>query len=189
VRVVSGLGDATQSLERQARTLGRQADDLLAAGAPSVDLIGFSAGGVVARIWAEDGGSVHARRVVTLGSPHHGTEVAGLAALFLPGDCPAACRQLQPGSTLLRSLTGGAPGPNWVSIRTRADQISTPPSTAILPGAVNVAVQEVCPGVQVQHGMLPRTDFVVDLVVEALDGQDPLVSPPTTARSGCPARS
>jgi triacylglycerol lipase len=152
-------------------------------------VIGFSAGGVVVRIWAENGGSAHVRRVVTLGSPHHGTEVAGLAAVLLPGDCPKACRQLQPGSPLLSSLTDGAPGQNWTSIRTRNDQISTPARTAVLAGAVNIAVQDLCPGATVAHGALPRTEFVVDLVVEALDAPQPLVSAPTTVESGCPARS
>jgi triacylglycerol esterase/lipase EstA (alpha/beta hydrolase family) len=189
VHLVTGLGSATSNLRAQARVVGRQVDRLIRDGAPSVDVIGFSAGGLVSRIWAEDGGSAVTRRVVTLGAPHHGSEVAELAGMFVPRECPVACRQLSPGSTLLQRLDDAAPGPRWVSVWTRDDRISTPPRTAVLDGALSIAVQDVCPGARVEHGMLPRTEFVVDLVVMALDAADPLVSAPATAGSRCPAPS
>jgi hypothetical protein len=94
------------------------------------------AGGVVARLWVhEDGGSV-ARRVVTLGSPHHGTSVAALAREFVPDSCPEACRQLSPDSDLLRELNAADEtprGPLFVSIWTRVDRVVTPPESSRLP--------------------------------------------------------
>ena len=72
---------ATGDLDAQAEVLGAAARTALArAHATSVDVIGYSAGGVVARLWVRDhGGKSLARRVITLGSPHHGTDVASLA--------------------------------------------------------------------------------------------------------------
>ena len=49
-------------------------------GTDSVDVVGYSAGGVIARLFVrDDGGDSVVRRVLTLGSPHHGTDVAALA--------------------------------------------------------------------------------------------------------------
>jgi triacylglycerol lipase len=171
VDVVPPVGENTGDLLPQARALDQVARRDIAAGAPSVDVVGYSAGGVVARIWAADlGGAELARRMVTLGSPHHGTQVAQLAAGLLPGACPTACQQLAPGSDLLLGLpqTPGAPG--WTSIWTADDDIVTPPSSAVLQGAVDVELQTVCADDRVAHGGLPTDPLVIGLVRLALSG-------------------
>jgi pimeloyl-ACP methyl ester carboxylesterase len=165
------LGDGTGDLTAQARVLQQTVDGLVAKGAPSVDVVGFSAGGVVARIWATDlGGAAKARRVVLLGSPNHGTQIAALGALFGGSLCTVACQQLVPSSALLAGLAqrGTPSGPQWVSVWTTDDEVVTPPDAARLDGAVNLTVQDVCPGRRVQHGELPRDAAVQGLVVRAL---------------------
>lgn len=175
VVVVPVVGDGTGDLDEQAEALGDRVDDLLADGAPSVDVVGYSAGGVVARAWVADhGGDEQARRVVTLGSPHHGTETAQLA-LDAVGTCPTACRQLAPDSDLLQALNAGdetPAGPAWVSVWTEADRIVVPADSARLSGAVNVPVQELCPGSAASHGDLPGDPAAAALVLAALDSPD-----------------
>ncbi len=56
--------------------------------------MGYSAGGIVARVWVADGGADVTRRVVMLGSPNHGTSLADLAGTLAIDACPQACRQL-----------------------------------------------------------------------------------------------
>ena len=183
-RVVRLPGSGTGPLEEQAAVLASAADAALATGAPSVDVVGFSAGGVVARLWvAEDGGAGKARRVVTLGSPHHGSQIAALASVLAPGSCPPACQELAPDSPLLGRLNRGdetPSGPLWVSIRTTDDQVVTPSASADLDGALNVVVQDVCPGRQVAHGQLPTDAAVQSLVLDALRVRTPV------APTSCP---
>ncbi len=166
-------GNGTGDLRVQAGRLERAVNAALSDGAPSVDVVGYSAGGVVTRLWATElGGSKLARRIVLLGSPNHGTEVAGLAAFLGTASCPEACQQLAPDSDLLLSLNKGDPtpsGPQWVTIWTDQDQIVTPPESARLDGAVEIVVQEVCPGVSVDHGQLPTAPVMQGLVLRALD--------------------
>lgn len=170
--VVRAVGDGTGDLREQAAALGDVVDELLASSdAPSVDVLGYSAGGVVVRWWAQEGGGVaQARRIVTLGSPHHGTDAASLANAVFGAGCPEACQQLRPDSDLLTRLNADdetAPGPRWTSIWTESDEVVTPPSSGALEGATDVALQEVCPGIVVGHGDLPRDPLVTALVLEA----------------------
>ena len=180
--VLKLVGDGTGDLQAEAVLLKTAADSAIADGAPSVDVVGYSAGGVVTRLWADElGGAVHARRIVLLGSPNHGTDVAALGATLGGALCPAACRQLAPDSDLLRSLNGDdetPPGPQWVSIWTRQDQVVTPPESSRLNGAVNIVVQDVCLGVSVDHGSLPTDSAMQGLVLRALGVPLMIVPPP-----------
>ncbi|MFC3384204.1 esterase/lipase family protein [Couchioplanes azureus] len=175
-----GTGD----LLRQAAVLDEAVRRELGDGAPSVDVVGFSAGGVVARIWIDRyEGEVVARRVVSLGSPLHGTRLAAAGAAFARDECPTACRQLATGSDLLDELAD-APLPErlpWLSVWTEDDRTVQPPDSARLDGAVNVALQDLCPGARVAHGELPGNPLVVALVMRAL-GPAALTAP-----AGCPA--
>ncbi|MFZ5852212.1 MAG: lipase family alpha/beta hydrolase, partial [Actinomycetota bacterium] len=177
--VVALPGDGTGDLRGQALALGAAAVAARAGSAGRVDVVGYSAGGVVARLWAKEGGGALARRVVTLGSPHHGTELARLAATYAPDACPRACQQLVPGSRLLTELNRAPevpPGTEWVSVWTTQDETVTPPESARLAGATNLPVQAVCPGAVVGHGALPTDPVVTELVLRALGlAPDPVI--------------
>ena len=183
VTIVSLPGDGTGDLRAQAQTVGRAVTAARArTHATSVDVVGYSAGGVVARLWVRDyGGAAVARRVVTLGSPQHGTRLAELGAL-LPAACPTACQQLAPDSDLLASLNRGdetPAGPQFYSIWTTDDNVVTPPDSARLTGAVNLTVQSVCAAADVSHGDLPRDRLVQAIVAADLVAGAPVS--PTTA--------
>jgi triacylglycerol esterase/lipase EstA (alpha/beta hydrolase family) len=176
--VVPLPGNGTGGLRASADALGTAVRAVLArTGAASVDLVGYSAGGVVARLWVADGGAAQVRRVVTLGSPHHGTELADLAGSVVPGECPAGCQDLATDSTLLRRLNAGdetPAGPTWVSFWTTQDQTVRPPDSARLDGALNVPVQSVCPGARVGHGELPSDPLVEQMVLTELRAGAPV---------------
>jgi triacylglycerol lipase len=184
--VVHLPGNGTGSLIADAGVLNAAVERALRDGAPSVDVIGYSAGGVVALLWArEDGGSHKARRVVTLGSPFHGTRLAADAAGVLPGACPAACQQLVPGSSLLAQLdhTAVPSRPRWLSLWTTDDEVVMPADSARLAGAINVPIQSVCPGHVVSHTHLPTDPVVISLVLQAI-GPGPIS---LKGPGGCPS--
>jgi triacylglycerol lipase len=105
-----------------------------------------------------------------------------LAGSLLPGQCPTACAELAPNSDLLTRLNARTmpAGPVWVSVWTEQDQVVTPPDSARLDGAVNIPVQSICAGAQLDHGNLPRDPVVQSLVLTALAPGRP------TAPTTCP---
>jgi triacylglycerol lipase len=146
-------------------------------GASTVDLVGYSAGGIVVRAYlGQPGVAVHVRHVVLLGSPNHGAELASLAALLGPRLCPGACAELVPGSELLarlNQLVHGREfpaGPDVTSVWTALDRTVTPPTSAVLAGARNVRVQDVCADSRVDHGGLVRDPLTLGLALRALGG-------------------
>lgn len=172
--VVSLPGGGTGDLRVQAKTLAAAAKAILArTGARSVDVVGYSAGGVTTRLWLrDDGGAGLARRVITLGSPQHGTDLAAAGA-SLPGVCPVACQQLDPDSSLLQDLNAGDEtpfGPQYVSVWTTADRVVVPPASASLSGAIDFSIQSVCASSTVSHSDLPTDKVVTAIVVAELGG-------------------
>jgi triacylglycerol lipase len=161
----------TGSLVADAAVLNSAVSSALARGAPSVDIIGYSAGGVVTLVWARrDDGAAKARRIVTLGSPFHGAQIAAGAAGLVPGACPVACQQLVPGSSLLASLDPANPAglPPWLSLWTADDKTVTPPDSARLAGAISLPVQSLCPGARISHSQLPTSLVVTSIVLAAI---------------------
>jgi hypothetical protein len=74
---------------------------------------------VVAWLWdVEYNGVAKARRIITLGSPLHGADLAAVGAADAPDACPQACQELVPGSSMLHRLqgTGSATRPPWLSL-------------------------------------------------------------------------
>lgn len=111
-------------------------------GAPRVHLVGHHVGGVVARYYVQVlGGHDRVATVVTVGSPHRGTEAAAL------GLGPATA-QLRPGSAVLRALEETTrPLPvRWISYFAEDDLLVRPASSAMLThpalAATNVLVTE-----------------------------------------------
>lgn len=173
--VVVQLPDrGTGDIETSAGVVARAVDRTHAA---RVDLVGYSAGGIVVRAYlGRPGRAQHARHVVLLGSPNHGAQLAGVAAMLGPQLCQGACAQLVPGSALLDQLNqvvrgSEVPrGPDVTSIWTALDQTVTPPTSAVLAGARNVRLQDVCADSRVDHGGLVRDPVALGLALRALSG-------------------
>jgi hypothetical protein len=133
---------------------------------------------VVTRLWVDrKQGADVARRIITLGSPLHGAQIAGLGTALAPDACPAACRELAPGSELLDTIDKPLPtGLPWLSIWTQDDETVQPPDSARLAGAINLPLQSICPSAQVSHSQLPTDPDVTALVLGAL-GTSPMTTP------------
>ena len=171
VTIVALPDQALGDLADQATSLASAAESALdRTSAGSVDVVGYSAGGVVARLWVtEHGGATSVRRLVTLGSPHHGTDLAEFGPL-VAGTCPVACQQLSPSSPLLARLDAEPlpAGPEYLSLWTDRDDVVVPPSSAVIDGVPSPSLQSVCPASQVRHGGLPTDPLVQRLVAQAL---------------------
>jgi triacylglycerol esterase/lipase EstA (alpha/beta hydrolase family) len=173
-----GQGD----LRAQAKLVAAAATRLRGS-APSLDVVGYSAGGVAVRLWQKDfGGAPYTRRVVTIASPHHGTELAGLAYAVASQECPTACQQLSEHSSLLTALNAGdetPPGPLWASIWTAYDDTVVPPSSGELKSSVNTQLQKVCADDRTRHTQLPNDPLVIGLVLASIGLSKPIEAGPS----------
>ncbi len=179
VRIVEASGSGTGDLRDRAADLSRTVEATLdETGAPSVDIVGYSAGGLVLRLYVADlGGGSTVRRAITLSSPHHGTDLVSRSGIVGTSACPEACEQMDPDSTLLRRLNArdeSPPGPVWVALWTEDDQTVVPPTSGQLEGALGYSVQSVCPGLVVAHSDVPRTPAVIEMVKVALSDDVPV---------------
>jgi triacylglycerol lipase len=135
----------------------------------SVDVVGFSAGGLVARLWAAGAGADVARRVVTVATPNH-----GISPEVLGPDCTGGCASLLAGSDLVTGLNADETpdGVEWTTIWSATDGVVTPASSAQLEGALDVRVQDVCPGLTLDHLQMLGAP-VPEMVAVVLAGGEP----------------
>jgi triacylglycerol lipase len=152
-------------------------DQVLAqTGASKVDLIGHSQGGLVGRYYIELlGGASKVDSFVGLATPHYGTELANLAMLYGLANCLGYpfCQQVVTGSDFLRELNGdddtfGAV--LYTNFATRLDPIVIPYTNSFQrsPGAVNVTIQDQCPGHIVEHVTLSTDGTTYTGIQDAL---------------------
>ncbi len=125
-------------IDNYAEGIARRVDEVLAAtGAPQLILIGHSMGGLACRAYLRRHGKARVARMITLGSVHHGTQLARL------GIGPNA-RQMRIGNPWLVALgaTDAVPLPSGsVSIYSCHDNYVFPQETGSrLEGAANIAI-------------------------------------------------
>mgnify|MGYP002844080656 FL=1 len=98
-----------------------------------IDLLGFSMGGVISRIWLQElAGAQRTRRFFSVGSPQNGT----LAAMAVPRPLLAGAADMKIGSDLLRDLNRDPQALAAVSCRSypcRWDLMVCPGWWAVLP--------------------------------------------------------
>ena len=109
-----------------------------ASGSERVIIVAHSMGGLVARAYLRVHGSAHIARVITLGTPHHGTRLAsfGVGRNAAQMRCSAA----DAGGWLI-TLAGGESGSRralFTSLFSHHDNIIAPQTSCHLPGAKNI---------------------------------------------------
>ncbi|WP_159771915.1 esterase/lipase family protein [Streptomyces sp. HM190] len=155
-----------------AELLGRHIEDICArTGRERVDIVGHSLGGLIARYYVQRlGGDLRVRTLVTLGTPHGGTQVAPLA------NAHPIVRQMRPGSDVLEELREPAPGcrTHFVAFWSDFDHVMVPVESACVdhPDLMVRNVQVTGIG----HLALPVHPTVADEIRRSLDAT------PTTDR-------
>jgi pimeloyl-ACP methyl ester carboxylesterase len=143
------LDEAVERLDLRIRSL---------AGAhPVMTLIGHGSGGLLARAYALDRDGRRVRQIITLGTPHRGTEAAHARL--------ACFRALAPESPLIErlGLQVDAPGsPERIAIYSEFDAWVVPVEGAYDPGALNIQVRGV------GHFSLITSRRVFELLAENL---------------------
>lgn len=114
-----------------------------ASGAPRVTILGHSMGGLVARAYIRKYGAARVARIITLGTPHHGTSLANLGLGANARQMRRTPRGDAPESDWLRSLAGEedtATRALVTSIYSHHDNIVAPQTSSHLAGARNIAL-------------------------------------------------
>ncbi|KOG34091.1 lipase family alpha/beta hydrolase [Streptomyces resistomycificus] len=155
----------TCDIRTAAELLGRHIEEICErTGREQVDIVGHSLGGLIARYYVQRlGGDLRVRTLVTLGTPHSGTNVVRLA------NAHPIVRQMRPGSELLEELTRPAPGcrTHFVSYWSDLDHLMDPLETACI-NHPDLSVQNVRVS-GIGHLALPVHPAVATGIREVLD--------------------
>ena len=162
-------GLLTYNVPRAAVRLGEAIQELsTATGYERVHVIGHSLGGLIARYYMQRlGGDSQVHTLVTLGTPHHGTQLAW-AAPMLP-----LIRQLTPTSPVIRELAQPAPGcrTRFIAFHSDIDHLVVPRRNARLDhpdlNVRNIAVHGV------GHLSMPNNGRIAFRIARALRQPDP----------------
>ncbi|MDQ3954088.1 MAG: lipase [Actinomycetota bacterium] len=166
---------ALKDIQTSAEYVARAYQTMHAASDQKIDVLGHSQGGLQPRWaikWFPAGRFV--ADYIGLASPNHGTQVANGATK--QGNCFPSCWQLRQDSKFENALNRDEETPggiHYTSIWTTFDELIQPPGTQNLEGAVNVSLQDLCPGRPVDHAAI-LGDFVAwKLVRNALKNPGP----------------
>jgi len=168
-------GLLTQNIPRAAVRLGTAIDELSAAtGYERVHVIGHSLGGLIARYYVQRlGGDQQVPTLVTLGTPHQGTQLAWAAPL-LP-----LVLQLTPDSPVIQDLAAPAQGcrTRFMAFYSDIDHLVVPGRNARLDhpdlNVLNIAVHGV------GHLSMPNNGRIAFSIAQALREPHP-DGPPST---------
>lgn len=162
-------GLLTDNIPRAAARLGEAIEELSAAtGYERVHVIGHSLGGLIARYYVQRlGGDGLVHTLVTLGTPHQGTQLAWVAPL-LP-----LVRQLTPNSLVIQEL--GEPAPQchtrFIAFYSDIDHLVVPSRNGRLDhpdlNVQNIAVRGV------GHLSMPNNGRIAFAIAQALRELDP----------------
>ncbi|MFM7089097.1 MAG: lipase family alpha/beta hydrolase [Candidatus Paceibacterota bacterium] len=144
-------------------------DQVLLSEFNGVDLIGYSAGGVLARKIAMNiPERVH--KVITLASPHNGSKVATFGSYLGSSSlCPKSCTQLSEGSDFIKSLSALNAGERLLNIYVESDEVVEFKNSVLVGDVINFNLTERCSISSLNHSDLPRDSVVLSLVSSFLN--------------------
>ena len=168
-RRLNGLGISYATLDMEPITGGidefvpavraRLAALCQACGTDSAVIVAHSMGGLVARALLRAHGGAHVARVVTVGTPHHGTRLAGAG----PGRNALQMRRASAWLAALHEQEGQGTRALITSIYSHHDNIVTPQSSAHLAGATNIAFGAV------GHVALGDDERILDTIIDVIE--------------------
>jgi triacylglycerol lipase len=167
------FADPTGSNRQHAAEIDSVVAEMIArTGAPEVDIVAHSMGGLATRWYLKTRPDAPVRKVVFMASPHRGT----LSAVLAWGD---GSDEMLPTSDFLESLNTGPalpPGVSALTIRTPVDTRIFPGESATLPGVPDRTV--CCP----THAGMLHDEEVFRLVSEFLEDSTLPGNPTASAR-------
>ncbi len=191
---IQGTGEIGAS----AGQLSAFVDQVLAAtGAPKVDLVGHSQGGMMPRFYINSlGGAAKVDKLVALAPSNFGTTLDGLVTLgdvfgvtgLVNGDLSSSCEacvEQEQGSDFLNNLNAvpTVPGVQYTVIESEDDEVVTPFTNAFLPAAANVTnitLQNQCPQDMTDHLEIAADPVAMADMLNALDPASPVTVPCVT---------